>query len=208
MMLNRTKLMALALIAFTLGGCGSSPPPRYHALTVAAPPPMSGGARMLVEILPVAMPERLNREEMVLIDGTGQLDVRDGDRWAAPLADEVRQMVSDALWSHLWASDIYQAPIPAAGANGLPQYRLALRIERFEATLARGAVIQGTWTVRKLPQGHAAACRAGITIVRPGTTAGDAAAALTDGTAQLSRQIADSIARLDQGNATPCPADQ
>lgn len=194
----------LALAALALTGCGSSPPIHYHALTTASPPQTSGSARLLVEILPVAMPERLDRVEMVLSNGAGQLDVRDSDHWAAPLSDEVRQLLSDALWERLQASDTYQAPV-APSATGLAQYRLALRIERFEAVPGRSALVQGSWTARRLPQGQSATCRANITVPLPATSAESAVTALSDGTAQLSRLVADSIDRLNQNNSNACP---
>jgi len=198
----QTALLALAVL--TLSGCGSSPPVHYHALNAASPPQSSGSARLLVEILPIALPERLDRVEMVLSTSAGQLDVRDSDHWAAPLSDEVRQLLSDALWDRLQASDTYQAPV-AANASGLSQYRLALRIERFEAVPGRNALVQGSWTARRLPQGQSATCRASISVPLPATSTEAAATALSDGTAQLSRLVADSIDRLNQNNSNACP---
>ncbi|PKU25087.1 PqiC family protein [Telmatospirillum siberiense] len=201
----RSGLMATILVA-ALGGCGTSAPPRYHALGLVQPAPASGSARRLVEILPVAVPERLNREEVVLTGAGGQLDVRDGDHWAAPLPDEIRHILTDALWRRLRAADVYQAPV-SPGAGGVPQYRLALQIERFEAVPGRSAVVEGSWTARRLPQGASATCRAGITVALPALTADAATAALSDGTSQLARLIADSIDGLEQGVASVCPAD-
>jgi hypothetical protein len=197
------RLPAVALL-MVLAGCGTSPPPRYHGLDVPAPSPVSGGARMLVEILPVAIPERLNREEMVLTGETGQLDVRDGDHWAAPLSDEIRQILADSLWRRLLAADVYLAPVVPA-ANGLPQYRLALRVERFEAVPGRSAVVEGSWTVRRLPQGQAVSCRAGMTLALQDRTPDAAAKALSDGVGQLTRLVAESVGRLEQGMTSACP---
>lgn len=202
--MKSVQIPLLALAVLALSGCGSSPPVHYHALNSASPPQTSGSARLLVEILPVAIPERLDRVEMVLSNGSGQLDVRGNDQWAAPLSDEVRQMLSDALWDRLQASDSYRAPV-SPSATGLPQYRLALRIERFEAVPGRNALIQGSWTARRLPQGASATCRASVTVPLPATSTEAAATALSDGTAQLSRLVADSIDRLNQNNSDACP---
>ncbi len=201
----RTCLAVLALAA-VLTGCGTSPAPRYHALGGAAPAQVSGGARRLVEILPVAVPERLNREELVLTGDAGQLDVRDNDHWAAPLPDEIRQILTDTLWRRLWAADVYQAPV-ASGSGGLPQYRLAFRIERFEAVPGRAAIVEGSWTARRLPQGASSTCRASITVSLPERTPEAAVAALSDGTGQLAGLVADGIGDLEQGGASACPAE-
>lgn len=196
----------LALTTAILAGCGTSAPIRHHALTSTAPHQASGSARILVELLPVALPERLNRTEMVLLTGTGQIDMREGDHWTAPLSDEIRQILGDTLWDRLGAVDVYQAPV-APAISGLPQYRLALRIERFEATPGQAAVVGGSWTARQLPQGRSATCRASITVPLLDRTPEGAAAALSAGTGRLTRQVADSVGRLDQNVAPACPPD-
>ncbi|CAA7618260.1 conserved hypothetical protein [Candidatus Terasakiella magnetica] len=194
----------ILLTALILSGCGSSLPPRYHALSLPAPPQTSGSARMLVEILPIAVPERLNREEMVLTGATGQLDVRENDRWAAALPDEIRQIVTDTLWRALQAADVYRVPVPAETAT--PQYRLALRVERFEAVMGKAALVEGSWTARRLPRGLPVVCRANFTVALPDRTPEAAAAALALGTGQLARALADSIDRLSQDNGAACAA--
>ena len=197
---------ALVSTVIALSGCGNSPPIHYHPRNSATSPQTSGSAKLLVEILPVALPERLNREEMVLTNGAGQLDVRDNDHWAAPLSDEVRQILSDTLWGQLGGADVYQAPV-APSATSLPQYRLAVRVERFEAVPGHTAMVQGSWTARRLPQGRAATCRANIVIPLPERTPEAAAAALSDGTGQLMRLVVDSIGRLNQDGMPACPTD-
>ncbi|TWB59709.1 PqiC family protein [Nitrospirillum viridazoti] len=192
-----------------LAGCGGSTPIRYHALAPQpADAPATGSARVLVEVLPVTVPERLNRTQLVLTDAGGRLDVRDDDRWAAPVADEMRLALANALWQRLRATDIYQAPVVPA-PNGPPQYRLALRIERFDATPGGTAVVDGSWTMRRLPQGAASTCRAGFSLPVAAATPDAAAAALSNGAAQLAAAVADSLSRLDQAppGAAPSPCD-
>jgi len=190
-----------------LAGCGSSPPPRYHALSGGAAPADSAGvgsAAMLVELLPPALPERLNRQDLVLGGAEGRpVEVREGDLWAAPLSDEVRQVVADALWRRLRAADTYRAPVGLA-ASPLPQYRLALRIERFDASPGRQALVEGSWTVRRLPQGGPAVCRAGFVLPLPGASADEAVAALADGATRLAWTIAASLDRLHRDETDPC----
>ncbi len=200
------RLPALALLLASLGGCGSSAPVRYYALTVAAGPPVSGSAQMLVEVLPIAVPERLNRAEMVLTGSDGRLDVRPDDQWAAPLSDEIGQVIDDALWRKLRAADVYRAPVaPAPGSP--PQYRLALRIERFETGPGPNVAVNGSWTIRRLPLGVSATCRADLTGSLPSVTPAAAAAALSQSAGRLAGLVADSIGRLDHGEAAVCPTE-
>lgn len=198
----------VVLASLALAGCGASAPVRYHALgTGADQPGPSGGAAVLVELLPVAVPERLNRDEVVLSGGTGALTVLDGDRWAAPLADEIRQSVDDALWRRLRAADVYAAPVQASQGN-LPQYRIALRIERMEAQPAVGALVEASWTLRRLPQGAASVCRASFTSPLSGGNPADAAvAAWTEASGRMARAVAASLDHLNRGSADPCGAE-
>ncbi len=161
---------------------------------------------MLVEIVPVTIPERLNREELVLTNENGQVEVREGDHWAGPLPDELRQILADILWSQLEAADVYLAPVvPSAG--GPPLYRLALRIERFEATPGHAAVVAASWTARRLPQGPSATCRANVTIPLPDRSAGAAAGALAYGAGQLAQRVAASLGAMDRGSTPACPSE-
>lgn len=198
------RLLPLAL-AVLLTGCGSSPPIQYHALSSAPRPAESAGsARILVEVLPIALPERLNRNEVVLTGSSGRLDVRATDQWAAPLADEMRQIVSDALWRRVRAADVYQAPV-VAKPDGPPHYRLAVRIERFEAVAGRQATVEATWTARRLPQGAAQTCRAAASAAIAGTTTEASVEALSEASSVLAAQIAEGLAGLDAGASCPLP---
>lgn len=198
------RLALPVVVAALLTGCGASTPLRYHALAPgAAAPGPSGGAALLVEVLPVSVPERLNRDEVVVNTPGGQPELRGNDRWAAPLADEMRQMVDDALWRRLRAADVYGAP-PLPGSAGLPQYRLALRVERLDATPGGQAVAEASWTLRRLPQGAQAFCRTGAAEAVAGSDTAGAVAALGRAASRLSAAIAISVERLNSGAADPC----
>ncbi|MTJ83432.1 MAG: membrane integrity-associated transporter subunit PqiC [Telmatospirillum sp.] len=197
--LRRTVLPLVLGVA--LSSC-ASPPVRYYSLVAPSVPAASGPARMLVEVLPVAVPERINRTDMVLNGADGRLDIRQTDRWAALPADEIGLLVDDALWRRLAAADSYRAPQPVV-AGGVPQYRLALHVERFDA--GTQAVVDASWIVRRLPQGPSATCRAQITAPVPAPGPDGAAGALADAAGRLAVLVADSVGRLDQADADACP---
>lgn len=205
--MNRFTLgTGLAAATLILAACGASPPVRYHTLTGAAPAAVSarGGAALLVEVLPIAIPERINREEIVFAGTGSTLELRDSERWAAPLADEFRQAIDDALWRRLRAADIYVAPVPPG--SSVPQYRLAVRIERLDVVPGRIAVVEGSWTARRLPQGKPAVCRAGFAATPTALTTEASVAALAEGTARLADAVTDSLERLESGADDPCAA--
>ncbi len=202
--------LVMGVAALALLGCSTSPPLRYHALSTKASVSQEasvGSAALLVEILPISIPERLRREEIVLSTANGNLTVLDTDRWAAPLQDEVRQILDDALWRTLKASDVYQSPV-AKTSSGLPQYRLALRMEKFDAIANDHAIIESSWTVRQLPQGPIAVCRARFIIPLTGITVEAAVGALAEGSAKMAQTVSVSLDRLQRGETAPCAQDE
>lgn len=203
-MIRLFRIAVPAALALGLAACGSSPAARYHTLAGAAPAAKGGGAEKLVEVLPVALPGRVDREALVLRDPDGRLDVSETDRWAGPLPEEIRAVLDDALWRTARAADVYAAPVPPA-ASDLPQYRLALRIERFDAAPGGNATVEASWTARQLPTGPAATCRAAFVAPLAGATPDAAAAGLADATRRLSAAVASSLAHL--GGSAPCPAE-
>jgi hypothetical protein len=200
------KTLVMGVAALTLLGCSSSPPLRYHALSTKIPASQEasvGSAALLVEILPISIPERLRREEIVFSTANGGLSVLDTDRWAAPLQDEVRQILDDALWRSLKASDVYQSPV-AKTTSALPQYRLALRLETFDAIANDHATVESSWTIRQIPQGPIAVCRARFIIPLTGLSVEAAVGALAEGSTKMAQTVSVSLDRLQRGETVPC----
>lgn len=198
------RFMLLPALVVLLAGCGASAPLRYHSLTSAGiGPGPSGAAMMLVEVLPVAIPERLSRDDVMITGPDGQPDLRGGDRWAAPLADEIRQLLDDALWRGLRAADVYAAP-PLPGTVGLPHYRLVLRLERLDAPVAGQAVAEASWTIRRLPQGAQAFCRSSAVATITGLGTSASVTAMGQASMNLAKTVANSLERLSLEAADPC----
>lgn len=202
-----TRIRSSVLIslagALVLAGCGSSPPVRYFTLGGGEAGP-AGGAGVLVEVLPPVLPERLNRDAVVIGGaGAGALSLREGDQWAAPLSDEWRGLLDAALWRGSRAADVYAAPVPE-GAADLPQYRLALKVDRFEAAADGRVTVEAGWTLRRLPRGRAAVCR----VQAAGTAADASTEAVVRALGAAARRVADaaagSLARLEAGAPDPC----
>lgn len=197
------RIAILAAIAWGLAGCAGSPPIHYHTLAGQPTAGSPGTVRLLVEILPPTVPERLNRTELVLTGASGRLDVKDQDQWGAPLPDEIRQVMADTLWTELAAADVYNAPV-AVDSSGLPQYRLALRVERFDAVPGGAVRVEAAWTIRRLPLGASITCRTSVDQPLPDPTPDAAAAALAQATRGLAKAIAASLGRLNLEMANAC----
>ncbi|OYD83876.1 PqiC family protein [Azospirillum brasilense] len=199
-----TRGLLLALCLALPAGCGTSPPTHYHALSRPDDAlPASGEARMLVEILPIAIPEALARSNLVLTDEAGQVTVMESERWLSPIGEDLRQILADSLWKTTRASDTYQAPVSGPAVT-LPLYRLAVRLDRFAVVPGRDAVVDASWTLRRLPYGAVQGCRWAGRKPVDGHDASAAAAALSVASHQLAEQIGDSLRRAVVGQGNPC----
>src|SRR5262249_52028624 len=111
------KRVAAVLLAALAGGCASSPPIRFYTLTPIAPesrptaPPE--GAR--VRLNRVTVPGELDRVQIVKrIDAT-RLQIDDQSRWAAPLDDMIRRVLTADLAARLPANAVADANELAGG---------------------------------------------------------------------------------------------
>lgn len=170
MMRTVTKLAGIALAAAMLHGC-ASPEPRYYTLSGgAANTPASSGAKPLwIEVAPVRVPERLNRAQLVVADGTtGGVKVLDQSRWSAPLPDELRDALSQQLQGGLGAVDIYQQGLSEVE----PVFRVTTEVVRLDAEVGQRAGATIAWTVRRLPDGKVQSGRTEADLPAPGQVDG------------------------------------
>lgn len=137
--------IAVALLACLLAGCAASAPIHYYTLQGALPPAANKvAARYAIAVLPVAVPEQVNSQPLVLSAGQGRLTVEDNHQWAAPLSDEIRQALSQNLSQLLGAEDVYDLP------HGQSQlvYQIHVKITRFDSSYGRSAAILANWSIQ------------------------------------------------------------
>ena len=172
-----TGLRALAVLASTLAaalaGC-ASPTPTFYTLSDApglpGTPTASGtsgtsGARTIgaeapaapyaVEVSPVAVPEQVDRPQIVITRGGGRVDILEASRWSAPLKTELTSTISRDLTQRLGAMDVYGLP----RADGLTVYRVSTSVQRFESVPGEQAALTAVWSVRRAPGDLVLTCR-------------------------------------------------
>lgn len=127
-------------------GCRSTSS-RYYTL-VAAPDAVHtvASSQLQLDVLPVDVPPEVDRAEMVVREGPGELTPVDTRSWIAPLPLEIRRAFSDDLSRDLGALDI----TGMTPATGLPTYRIKLVVRRFESVLGKRAVIDAISTVHEM----------------------------------------------------------
>jgi uncharacterized lipoprotein YmbA len=128
---------------FFVAGCASTPQPRFYALS-ATPASSAAASSVSVSVGPVSVPAALDRPQIVLSTGPNEVRLDDLNRWAAPLQDNLAEVIAQNLLGLLGTPHVSVFPkMPAADA----QYRVVVEVQRFESAPGTAAVLDATWTV-------------------------------------------------------------
>ncbi|MBC9230595.1 membrane integrity-associated transporter subunit PqiC [bacterium SPL81] len=117
----------LVLMTLMLSACSSSTTPNYYTLAPKVTPIVSSNVRV-IEVLPVGLPDRLNRAPLVIQNNNGQSKVLDNERWTSTLSAELRDGLSAGLQQKLGAVDRYSSGM----TGGKVSYRIATDFSRFD----------------------------------------------------------------------------
>jgi len=205
-----TLNLAIAALALVLGACGSVPPVRYYTLVPPAGglvPPAGGDATVApasrsfqFELLPVTVPAQVDQPQFVVRQGGQGVSVLQGQRWIAPLGDEVRGALSADLTQNFHAQDV--TGLPAEGASVV---RIKLDLRRFDSVPGGYASIDAAWSVRPLKGGEPLACTSHLS-----ENVGEGYDALVQGHQQainrLAGQIGTAAGAVAAGQPARCPA--
>lgn len=136
----RASFLGLAL---TVAACASTPPTIFTLTPTPASrslPPRSGGPQIAVAEIP--LPAVIDRNEIVISEGNGQLDVRQNAEWGAPLGSLIRQTLTSDLQSRL-GNDVVLSPGALASRPGLRI--LKLNIQQFIGSTDGRVVLNVDW---------------------------------------------------------------
>jgi len=182
--------VATTLLATLLTACGSTPPTHYHSLLAPPPNPGPGVVARAVpappvrfEVLPVGVPVQVDVPQLVVRLPDDALAVLEFERWAAPLGDEIRSLLTLRIERAL-----ADAPAPAAGAER--RWRVRVDVQRFDALLGRAAAVQLRWSLHQAGAEPALRCQASYE-----QPVGAGAAALVAGERALFDRLGDTIGR-------------
>lgn len=136
------RCLSLLLGVLMLTGCASSPVPRFHALEARALPDTQVLSLAIV-VEAVSLPSRVDRRQLVF--GTGQVQIDEFERWAAPLREELGQVLALNLSRRLGAKQVSAWPQALITE---PDLRVYVDLARFESTPGERALIEASWAVR------------------------------------------------------------
>ena len=197
-----SPLLALLL---ALTACSAAPTQFY---TLLPPPsaPQAATPSFQIEVQPVDLPPQVSTPELVVRTGSGEMVPVDTRRWIAPLGDEIRGALSADLSRRLGAHDVYGLPNSvAATGQGVPTWRITVKVQRFESALGAYARVDALWSLRRAGDNMiTAACSSSVSeTVQPGYPA------LVEGhqrvVDELAGQIAAALVAAQQGGGLSCP---
>jgi len=142
--MNKAACLNLIALLIGLGGCVSTPI-HYHTLVVPSPmtstrlPPVP----FLIDIMAVGVPVQIDQPQWVVRLGENSLGVLEGERWGAPLSEELRSALSADLTHRL---DTQDASGLTASAEQ-PVLRMKVQVRRFENWPGRQVELYANWSL-------------------------------------------------------------
>ncbi len=186
--------MLLGLTGCWLAACGSSPPTRYFALAEVVPrEPVTTaieGAPLRVES--ITLPAELDRLELVRHEGANRVRIAGSDRWAAPLDEQIRAVLSEDLAARLPSGSVAN---PGEPVTQDPRRLLSIEFVQFEVGESCAVTLQADWTLTQ-PQGMSARGHEQVQTPARGQCDGQEAAALSTALGSLADRIASQVRRM------------
>jgi uncharacterized lipoprotein YmbA len=175
------------MAALLLGGCASSPPTNFYTLSDTATQAAAPGVVGSVIITGVTIPGEIDRPEIVRRVGSNQLSVAGSDRWAAPLDDTIRRVLTDDIGRRM------------PGAAAQPQRSVAVDIREFYGDANCNVTLRAVWTLK---QSGAQATTEEIQVPSSGSCPTTLAATMSLALGQLSDRIIAGVARIPPAAAS------
>ena len=211
-MIRTVRWWLAGVSAVVLAACASAP---LHYYTLVAPDVAAAPAAdaqvvksraLPFEVLPVGVPAQVDQPQLVVRDGAQQVLLLNGERWIAPLSDELRSALAADL-----AGDLHSENATGLPETAQPRLRIKLDVRDFDSWPGSYALLAGTWSVRVLNatevQSRHPISLTCSSMVRE--SVGDGYAALVQGhqraIAALSAQIAGVSRALSAGQPAACP---
>ncbi|MEO5813421.1 MAG: PqiC family protein [Rhodanobacter sp.] len=194
--------------ALALSACASAPLHYYTLIAPATDTSDTGaeqpgtGPALPFELLPVSVPAQVDQPQLVVRDGAQGMLLLNGERWIAPLSDELRSALAGDL-----ARALHTRDATGAADSTQPRVRIKLDVHRFDSQPGSYALIAGTWSLR-IVNGAQAAALTCTSSVRE--SVGPGYPALVQGhqraIAALAAQMAGAARALVAGQSATCPA--
>jgi uncharacterized lipoprotein YmbA len=138
-----TRLYLLALIIM-LSGCASTNT-HYYTLVVPASATSTqlAPSPFLIDVMSVGVPVQIDQPQWVVRLGDNSIGVLEGERWGAPLSEEIRSALSTEVTQRLTTQDISGLAQPP----NRPVLRIKVQIRRLDNWPGRQVELHADWSL-------------------------------------------------------------
>lgn len=191
-------------LALGLAGCASAPMHYYTLTTQGGPAVRIAPAPYPFELSPVNVPAQVDVPQLVVRTGGQGMQPLEGERWIAPLGDEIRGALSTDLANALGVADMSGLP-----GNGQPRLRITLDVRRFESVPGSHALVEAAWSLHLTGTsgGQEALSCTSLASEQVGVGYDALVAGHQQALAALANRIAATARAYEAGNRPVCPAD-
>jgi len=144
--------VALAGTVLSLAACASSLKTNFYTLSGepalaqgAKPAAATGVALIHVSIAQVAIPEIVDRRQLVVRTAPNRVEIADFHQWAEPLRLGIARALVQDLATQLGARFVVLIGQPA---GLLPEVRVSLDVQKLEAVRGESVTLEMVWSVR------------------------------------------------------------
>ncbi|WP_081768706.1 membrane integrity-associated transporter subunit PqiC [Herbaspirillum sp. RV1423] len=214
-MQRRLTLLSAAVLTLTLVACASAPT-RFYTLAGPTPDTQTPPARpaasatlsvisnaprqTYIEVLPVSVPERLARPQIVVRTDDTRVDILEQDRWSAPFNNELRDALASGVANRLGAVDVTRGGRPA----GRPVYRIVVELRQLDAMKGGKVDAAFGWTITRSDDNSSAVCRLTVLEPAPGVGVDGVVQGMQRAVANVANAIAADVAALREGKTGVC----
>jgi uncharacterized lipoprotein YmbA len=187
------RLCLGSLVVAILAGC-SSAPDHFYVLPVIPDSTVPTPAGYFVEVLPVAVPEALDRAQLVVQQDNSRVALFEHALWAGSLKSELREALVRELARH-GVRDVYGSQQPA----GATIYRVQLTVDSLRVWERQTGLWQASWTLRSLDGKRATLCSGAGSVPPAGSGSDGVAAVYGAAAAAVDAQVAAKIRQFAAG---------
>lgn len=151
-------LRAVAAIGLAALGACSSPSGRFYTLGADGESTAETGTThpsYLIDMRQVKVPASVARSQLVVQVNANRVQILEDDRWASPVADEIRNALLVAVTRQAGALDANEF----TRSEGVPVYQISADVQRFESWPGSHALIDVVWSIRASNASQTLVCR-------------------------------------------------
>lgn len=187
--------LALAALAL-LGGCAGTPAPSYFTLDTGMPARPAAGLTPSLAITRIALPELIDRPQLVVRSADNEVRIHESLRWAEPLRRQIPLLLADEIGRQLGSGRVVAAPLDGAGGDA--DFRLRLDVQRLVARSGGGAEVDMLWHLESR-QGKTASGRSMVSEAADGSDPAALVAAQRRALIRVAAEIAGGVRALQAG---------